>query len=100
MWRVPRKGSARAERSVVVSLSVTVESQIHSAVVDLVAPGARIERVRRFRSAPLPFPAELVLGTDEGSVACVVKTSTEPGRTRQEAITLDALEGLAFTARR
>lgn len=77
---------------------MTVESQIHAAVVDLVAPGAHIEQVHRFRSAPLPFPAKLVLATGEGSVVCVVKTSTEPGRSRQEASVLRALEDLAFTA--
>lgn len=83
---------------VVMSPSVTVEMQIHSAVVGLVSPGARIERVHRFRSAPLPFPAKLVLDTNEGTVACVVKTSTDPGRLRHEASILGALDNLAFPA--
>jgi hypothetical protein len=48
---------------------VTVESEIHTAVIGLVAPGARLDQVRRFRSAPLPFPARLVLTTDRESVA-------------------------------
>jgi hypothetical protein len=77
---------------------VTVESEIHSAVVALVAPGARIEQVQRFRAAPLPFPARLVLATDEGLLPCVVKTSTGPGGLGMEAGILRALADLDFTA--
>lgn len=94
----PSKCGARFETYVLGSPSVTVESQILSSVVDLVAPGARIEQVQRFRSAALPFPARLVLTTGEGSVACVVKVFTDPGSSRQEASTLRALEDLAFAA--
>lgn len=75
---------------------MTVESQIHSAVVDLVAPGARIDQVHRFRSTPLPFPAKLVLVSDERSMTCVVKASTELGRLRREATILGALADLDF----
>jgi len=77
---------------------MTVESQIHSAVVDLVAPGARIDQVHQFRSTPLPFPAKLILATDQQSIACVVKVSTEPGRLRREATILGTLADLEFAA--
>lgn len=79
---------------------MTVEDQIHSAVVDLVAPGARIEQVHRFRTTPLPFPAKLVLATDRRSIGCVVKASAEPGRLRREAGILRALDDLGFAAPR
>ncbi|MBO0884194.1 MAG: hypothetical protein J2P17_28480, partial [Mycobacterium sp.] len=75
---------------------MTVESQIHSAVVDLVAPGARIDQVHRFRFTPLPFPAKLVLVTGQRSITCVVKASTEPGRLCREATVLGALADLDF----
>jgi aminoglycoside phosphotransferase len=80
--------------------SVNVESQVHSAVVGLVAPGAHIERVLRFRKAPLPFPAKLVMATDDGLIACVVKASMELGSLRHEASVLCALEDLEFAAPR
>lgn len=79
---------------------MTVEGQIHAAVLDMVEPAARIEHVHRFRTMPLPFPAKIVLTTDQGSVGCVVKTSTEPGGLRHEANILRALEDLAFPAPR
>lgn len=73
---------------------------IHLAVRDLVAPGARVEAVHRFRSSPLPFPAKLVLTTAQRSVACVVKTSTETGQLQHEANVLSALKDLSFAAPR
>lgn len=79
---------------------MSVEGQIHSAVVDLVAPGGGIERVHRFRVEPLPFPAKLVLASDRGPISCVVKASTEPGRLRREAGILRALADLDFAAPR
>jgi len=77
---------------------VTVESQIHAAVIALVAPGAHVDQVRRFRKSPLPFPAKLVLVTANGPVACVAKASTELGRLQHEADVLRALEDLNFAA--
>ena len=79
---------------------MTVESQVHSAVVGLIAPGAPIEQVLRYRAAPLPFPAKLVLATANGPVACVVKVSTEVERLHHEANVLRALEDLDFNAPR
>lgn len=79
---------------------MTVESEIHCAVVGLVAPGARIEQVHQFRSAPLSFPARLVLTTDEGLLPCVVKTSPAPGHLGTESGILRTLQDLGFAARR
>jgi aminoglycoside phosphotransferase len=79
---------------------VSVESQVHSAVVGLVAPGADLQQVRRFREALLPFPAKLVLAEGEKSLACVVKVSTEIGRLHHETSVLAALEDLCFSAPR
>jgi aminoglycoside phosphotransferase len=79
---------------------VSVERQVHAAVVGLLAPGAHIQQILRFRQAPLPFPAKLVLATEAGSVACVVKVNTEPGRLQHEADVLAALADLKFSAPR
>jgi aminoglycoside phosphotransferase len=79
---------------------VNVESQVHAGVVGLVAPGAHLQQVQRFREAPLPFPAKLVLATEEGSLACIVKATTETGRLHHESSVLAALEELQFSAPR
>lgn len=91
---------------------MTVESQIHTAAADLVAPGSRVEQVRPFRRLPLPFPAELVLATSQGPVTCVVKTAPASASQRRqfrdhaeerlavEAAALAALSRIGFDAPR
>lgn len=79
---------------------MTVESQIHAAAVELVAPGARIERVERFRRQPYPFPAELSLRTADGPIICVVKTAVGHRRLSIEADALRVLAELDFAAPR
>ncbi|MGH3523075.1 MAG: hypothetical protein ACRDU4_09660, partial [Mycobacterium sp.] len=68
MHRAPQQNLSTPENDVVDLPLVTIEDQIHSAVRDLVAPGSRVELVQQFRSTPLPFPAKLVLRTDQHSV--------------------------------
>jgi len=79
---------------------VSVETEVHSAVVALMAPGARLARVRPFRSSPTPFPAALSLEYEDGGLECVVKTATEPGRLDREAHILRLLADLRFPAPR
>jgi aminoglycoside phosphotransferase (APT) family kinase protein len=79
---------------------MTVESQIHFAVADLVAPGARIDHVHRYRSSPLPFPARLALTIAQQTIECVVKISADQDRSAHEARVLRALEDLDFPAPR
>ncbi|WP_157683657.1 phosphotransferase family protein [Microlunatus soli] len=68
--------------------------------MELIAPGARIERVHRFRRQPYPFPAALRLDTVDGPIDCVVKTATGQRELTTEADALVVLAELDFAAPR
>jgi len=85
----------------ITSFAVTVERQIHAAAADLVAPGCRIDQVHPFRISPCPFPAELLLTTAAGPMACVVKTAPAgASRLGIEAAALDAMSQTGLDAPR